>query len=58
VKLIPPTDSWHQVDLEGAIFHLFMPALTLFHCWKDIWFWKLPCRVATPENDRLRIYSP
>jgi hypothetical protein len=29
----------------------------LFHCWKDIWCWKLPCRVATSENDRLHIYS-
>ncbi len=24
--------------------------------WKDNWCWKLPCRVATSENDRLHIY--
>jgi hypothetical protein len=29
----------------------------LLHCWKDIWFWKLPRRVATSENDRLHIYN-
>ncbi len=29
----------------------------LFHCWKDIWCWKPPCRVATSEKDRLHIYS-
>ncbi len=28
-----------------------------FHCWKDIWCWKLPCLVSTSENDRLHIYS-
>jgi hypothetical protein len=29
----------------------------MFHCWKHIWCWKLPCLVATSENDSLHIYS-
>jgi hypothetical protein len=29
LKLIPPTDSWHQVDSSRRNFHPLMPALTL-----------------------------
>jgi hypothetical protein len=29
VKQIPPTDSWHQVDLDRCNFHPLMPALPL-----------------------------
>jgi hypothetical protein len=41
----------------GAISILLCQHKPLFHCWKDIWCWKLPCRLATSENDRLHIYS-
>jgi hypothetical protein len=41
----------------GAISILLCQHWPLFHCWKDIWCWKLPCREATSENDRLLIYS-
>jgi hypothetical protein len=41
----------------GAISILFGHHKPLFYCWKDIWCWKLPRRVATSENDRLHIYS-
>ncbi len=41
----------------GAISLLLCQHQPLFHCWKHIWCWKLPCRVATSENDRLHIYS-
>jgi hypothetical protein len=57
VKQIPLKDSWHKVDSDRCNFHPLMPALTLVYCWKDIWCWKLPCRVATLRNDRLHIYS-
>jgi hypothetical protein len=29
VKLIPPTDSWHQFNSDWGNFHPLMPALTL-----------------------------
>ncbi len=35
----------------GAITILLCRHSPLFHCWKDIWCWKLPCRVTTSEND-------
>ncbi len=41
----------------GAISILLCQHKPLFHCWKDIWCWKMPRRVATSENDRLHIYS-
>ncbi len=42
----------------GAISVLLCQHEPLFHCWKDICCcWKLPCRVATSENDRLHMYS-
>jgi hypothetical protein len=27
--ILPPTDSWHQVDSDRCYFHALMPALTL-----------------------------
>jgi hypothetical protein len=42
----------------GAISILLCQHQSLLHCWKDICGLKLPRRVATSENDRLRIYSP
>ncbi len=41
----------------GAIYILLCQNWPLFDCWKDIWCWKLPGRVATSENDRLHMYS-
>jgi hypothetical protein len=41
----------------GTISILLCHHKRLFHCWKDIWCWKLPRRVATSEKDRLHIYS-
>ncbi len=57
VNQIPPTDSWHQVDSVRCHFHAFMPALTLVSLLEKYLVLKLPCRVATSENDRLHIYS-
>jgi hypothetical protein len=56
-------NSYHQqipgVQLiqRGAISILLCQHYSLFHCWKDIWCWKLPRHAATSENDRLHICS-
>jgi hypothetical protein len=60
------TDLWNRYHQQflgmklveiGAISISSCHHKPLFHCWKDIWCWKLPRHVVISENDRLHIYS-